>query len=147
MAKELLGRVRDFGDRTVKVKWVIPAYLMIGLIAFALSVTSIRYSHDQREEARRDAAVALHAADVSSWENARDERARCESGVNTVNTFRSALLDVYAFIDEQGNPEFAAAATARLNERLPERALGECPPDPGERPNLDAYIARALGGG
>ena len=127
-----IDTVREFGERTVRVKWVLPAYLLIGIIAFGLAYSATSYANDQREESERLAAEAQYAADTASFENARDELARCLQRVEARDQLRGVFLSIFELIDER-SPEgstFTAEAAGLLDRDYPPLSEADCPPDP-----------------
>lgn len=128
MVRRVIDSVHEFGERTVKVKWVVPAYILIALIAFGLFRASVNYSTDQREESERLAAEAQYAGELASWENARDERSRCEQRVESRDQLRDVFLATYDLISEL-NPdsEFAVLAAALLDDQYPSLDAADCP--------------------
>lgn len=89
------------------------------------------YAQDQREQQDRATAAAVFAAERASYENARDERTRCEQRVDSREQLRGVFLDVFDLIERQTpGSEFVARATVLLDERYPPLSLDDCPPDP-----------------
>ena len=113
MVKRVVRNVREFGERTVKVKWVVPAYVVLGLVSFGLFVGYQRYSDDQREDAAADLALV--------------ELLRCEQRVAGREEVRGMFSATFDLIEEL-NPasEFAPAATLLLDTQYPELELADC---------------------
>jgi hypothetical protein len=133
----ILTAVQDFGDRTVKVKWVAPAYVLIGLIAFFYGHSVIGYARDQRDAAAKDNAAAVYAAESASYENARDEQIRCEQRVDSRDQLRGVFLSIFDLIEERSpRSDFVVDATARLDIDYPPLSVDDCPviPTPPIRP-------------
>jgi hypothetical protein len=118
---------------------------MVALMALTLAVLygSRLYVHDQREENTRLTAEAQYAADVASFENARDENLRCVQRAESRAQIRAVFLSVFDLIDAQAGTSttFGAEARSLLNEDYPPLDPDDCPaipPAPLPPPSLTA---------
>lgn len=114
MVKHLARNVHEFGERTVKVKWVVPAYVVLALVAFGLFYSYSRYSADQREDAAAELALV--------------ELLRCEQRVSSREESRGMFAATFALIEEQseGQSLFAPAARELLDREYPPLTMSDC---------------------
>jgi hypothetical protein len=82
--------------------------------------------------ARNQFDQASHEASQASYENARDERLRCEQRVDSRDQLRGVFLSIFDLINEQaeGTSSFVTLATERLDADYPPLRLDDCPPIP-----------------
>lgn len=133
----------------MRATYPVKVYQVIGIAGLLLVIVfggiggCAQYVSDQREQSRRDTELALYNASVAQFENARDERTRCEQRVTGRLDVRNAFIgqtdlikDLFA-IGRQLGGEVPAAFTDRINETYadidetyPILTLDDCPPVP-----------------
>lgn len=105
-------------------RWTI---IVIGALCFLGLVV---YSNGQADSRRASAAAAAAQfdADRASYENARDERFRCEQRVQGRDDLRGVLIGLTSRLATRA--EAVDAVTAYLDEAYPALSLDDCPPTP-----------------
>ena len=117
MIRRTFDTISAYGNRTVKVKWVVPAYLLIALIAFGLREQALNYAEDK---------VAAAAADVAAT-----ELQSCLRRVESRDEIRGMFLTTFDVIEQtmgRSSPALAAARV-RLDERYPQLDPAACYPN------------------
>lgn len=108
-----MQRVREWGNRTVKVKWVVPAYVILALvILLGGNAIASQNSDDLQQNARGDAITAY---------------TDCARRVETRDDLRGVLFSILALADETDG---IRRVTAVINEKYPALSIAECPPLP-----------------
>lgn len=125
--------------------WLLIAATPI-LVGAGLARSSQAVSDATREANQRDSAAAVYAADRAVYENARDERTRCEFSVEARAGSRARAftnIDYVADVfDTAGKylpippdlraelDQLEAEERLRVEEQLPVLLLEKCPPVP-----------------
>lgn len=112
----------------VKVyQWVTIWIVLIVLWAGGI-IGAVIYFGDRNEASLRDAAAAQLAADLAQYQNARDERLRCEQRVES----RGQLRDVFIGIASRlgADEETIDLVSTFLDDQYPSLSLSDCPPEP-----------------
>lgn len=108
-----MQRIREWGNRTVKVKWVVPAYGILALvILLGGSAIASQNSADLEQNARGDAVTAY---------------TDCVRRVETRDDLRGVLFAILNLADED---EGVMRVTAVINEKYPALSMDDCPPYP-----------------
>lgn len=125
-------------------QWILIQVTLLVLV-FGAVYGGVVYMKDQREQSQRESAAAAFTAEVASFENARDEHARCVGAVTSREDFRRLLVQTQAtfagFVDVVRTVNPTSVVVAGLQEQVdayttlietdwPPRDLSEC----GEAP-------------
>lgn len=100
----------------------------IVILVFTAIIGFVRYLDQRDAEAARADAAAVYVAERASYENARDERARCELSVATRADLRGVFVSIFDAIEEgaEGSPVIRRMRET-LDENYPPRSVDECP--------------------
>lgn len=124
-----LGRarrtIRDFGNRTVAVKWILPAYVIL-----AGSITGAIWRFDYESRARQ--AEALAEIRQSEFVNRLTDYRSCTARVSARDDLRGQFLRVYALIEasNERNEGIVELARVELDLNYPAYPAGYCGVDP-----------------
>lgn len=133
MPMRVMRAVGNLGERQVKLKWVLPAYLLIFVIAYGLFVANTTYSRDKADEAQFATARLTYEATVQEYET-------CTRRVESRTEIRGMFAATFDAIEENSNGAGANAfldkVRARLDTNYPPADPAECVP-PGPPPERD----------
>lgn len=108
----------------------------IGVTTALIALGLVVYHNDrnQREEEARaigvDVARSDYLAKLATYENARDERNRCEQRVDGRTDFRRFATGIYDYIDPSRESERVNDLREILDRDFPMLLLEDCPPVP-----------------
>jgi hypothetical protein len=106
--------LREYGNSTVKMKWVLPAYLLIFVIACGMFVANITYSRERADQSELIATQATYEQCVRRVESRTEIRGMFEATFEAVEELAGSRAD--ATFDR---------VRIRLDERYPAITLAD----------------------
>jgi len=107
------------------------------LLIFAGGCGIVQYWGQQQAQQDRENERIAYAAELASYENARDERLQCEQEVEFNNSMRDVFIGIFDVLEaaSDGTSPLIAQLQANLDSNSPLRNIDECPSVPKEPDN------------
>lgn len=110
-------------------QWIVTWMCMIALMAGAV-IGSARYAADQRQQSRRDSAIATYQADVATYQNSLSDRTSCLARATGRQDIGVLLGGIYDKLDPDSLDPTVNELRVQLDEFEKEQTAEQCPPEP-----------------